>query len=181
METLSGVVATFDKAIVVRRDVDCFARIRDELVELTVEYGQVNLLEISINGYDDDNRSLYEVPEVNKWIKIINTRWPDFLFWLTPGSLWLCMLCLNPGMHPRLPDGRLQISLNIEELASQFAWSAIAAEKVLRNAGMPNEQIDRVAEQVNPNLLQMSQRKSIGRDYVLVHPKDGQVRIYQMV
>jgi hypothetical protein len=179
METLSGFMAEFDKAMVVHKDVAYFGRARDELIELTMQYGQLNLLDISIDGYNDDQRSLYEVPEVRRWIKIIETRWPDFLFWLTPGSLWLCMLSLNPVMYQRLSDGRLQITLDQESLIRQFVVSISAAEEVLSKAGMTVKQVDRVIEQANPNIVQMFERKSRGKDYILIYPRDGAIRIYK--
>ena len=178
METLSGFIADFDKAMVIHKDVSYFGPVRDDLINLTVEYGQLNHVEILIGGYNDDDRSLYEVPEVRRWIKLIHTRWPDLLFWLTPGSLWLCVLCLNPDMHKRLPDGRLQIALDTERLLGQFAASHLAGEEVLERAGMAEDRIDRASGQAKQNVLQMFDQKKLG-DYTVVYPKDGKVLIYR--
>src|SRR5262245_42939111 len=81
MDRLFGVIAEFDKAMIVHKDVRYFGSIRDELIDLTVKYRQLNHLEILIDGYDNDLRALYEVPEVRRWVKILHTTWPDFLFW----------------------------------------------------------------------------------------------------
>ena len=53
------------------------------VIELTVEYRELNHLELTVAGYDDDPRSLYEVPEVNRWMRLACKRWPDALFWMT--------------------------------------------------------------------------------------------------
>jgi hypothetical protein len=186
METLSGFIASFDKAMVVHKDLYYFGPVRDELIQLTAEYNQLNLLDLLIQGYDDDNRSLYEVPEVTRWIRMIYARWPDLLYWLTPTSLRVYMLCLNPSMHQRLPDGRIQIALDLEELSRQFVASAVADEKALSKAGMARDKIDPVSNQADRNLLKMFERISqgkdydFGKDYILIHPKDGKVRKYQM-
>ena len=179
METLSGFIAEFEKAMVVHKDVRYFASVRDDLIDLTVQYGQLNHLEILISGYDNDSRSLYEVPEVKRWIKMIHSRWPDWLFWLTPGSLWLCMLCLNPGMHKRLPDGRLQIAVDTEELLRQFAEVLVFGTEVLREFGMVDDQVNRASSQAQLNIVQMFNRKKLG-DYAVVHPKSGTVLTYRM-
>ena len=108
----------------------------------------------------------------------MHTRWSDTLFWLTPGSLWLCMLCLNTDMHKRLPDGRLQIALNTEQIFNQFAESLVAGAEVLRNANMAEDLVDRACDQAQQNLLQMLGRKKLG-DYVILHPKDGTILTYR--
>jgi|SRR5215831_293411 len=178
MYTLSGFIAEFDKAMVVYKDVSYFGPVREDLIALTVQYSQLNHLEILIRGYDDDVRSLYEVPEVRRWINILHTRWPDALFWLTPGSLWTSLLCLNPEMHKRLPDGRLQIALDTDHIYEQFAASVMAGDEVLREAGMAEDLVERACDQALKNLSQMFDRKQLG-DYVVVHPKDGKILTYR--
>ncbi len=82
MDTLAGLIADFDHAIIVHKDITYFGRVRKEISELTIEYGKLVHVEILVGGYNDDETALYEVPEVKRWIKLIHTRWPDTLMWL---------------------------------------------------------------------------------------------------
>lgn len=172
MDTLPGFIVTFDNDIVVHKDVSYFESTRRELIELTVEYRKLNHLELLIGGYDDDNRSLYEVPEVRRWIKLVHATYPDLLFWLTPGSLWIVTLSLNPSFHSRLPDGRLQIAFEPQALLPQFSESYVHAEEVLTKAGMKKKTLDVVKTRAQQNFSEMFERKLLGKDYVVVYPKE---------
>jgi hypothetical protein len=179
MEKLLGVIANFDHAMIIHKNVYYFGFVRSELIDLTVKHGQLNHIEIAIGGYNDDSRSLYEVPEVRRWIKMVHTRWPDSLFWLTPGSLWVWVLCLNPSMHERLPDGRMQVALDPKIIAPQFAASLAVGERVLRKGGMVKDQVDIAIDQAERNLMQMFERKKLGDDYTVAHPESGEVLYYK--
>jgi hypothetical protein len=179
MEKLFGVFANFDNAMILHKDVHYFGWVRSELIALTIKHGQLNHLEIAIGGYNDDNRSLYEVPEVRRWVKLVHREWPDSMFWLTPGSLWIWVLCLNPSLCERLPDGRIQIAMDTEIIVPQVAASFVAAEEVLSKGGMAEDQMHRVSKQAQRTLAQMFERKKPGEDYTLSHPDTGDVLYYK--
>jgi hypothetical protein len=178
METLPGVIAEFSRGMVVHKDVRYFGSIRDELIELTIAHGQLNHVEVLIDGYNDDDRSLYEVPEVRRWVKLVCEGWDDALFWLTPGSLWLFVLSLNPEMHSKLPDGRRQITLDTDAIIQDVVTGYAAAEETLEKAGMEEDLVAECTAQAQQNLMEMFQRKQLG-DYVVVHPKRGEVITYK--
>ena len=164
--------------MVLNKDVQYFESLRDDLIALTVEFGGLNHLEVFINGFDDDGRSLYEVPEVRRWVKLVESQWPDFLMWLTPGSLWWCLLCLNPAMHSRTPDGKIRIALDTDELAEQFTTSVAQGTVMLERSGLKTGQSQAIMGQALANLTQMFERKKLG-DYVVVHPKSRTVLTYR--
>lgn len=174
METLSGIIAEFDKPMILHQDVKYFGQVRDDLLKLTCTHRRLNMLEILVGGYDDDPRSLYEVPEVRRWFSLVYDTWPDLLFWLTPGALWVVGLSLNPEMHERLPDGRVRIQLDTERLNLQFVTSQVEGEAALKEAGLSDADVKRAGEQAQANLIQMYQRKQLG-DYVVVHPTSGEI------
>jgi hypothetical protein len=173
MEKLFGVISTFDNAMIRNKDTHYFGYVRADLIELTLKHGYLNHLEIAIGGYNDDSRALYEVPEVRRWVKQAHTVWPDSMMWMTPGSLWIWILCLNPGMHSQLPDGRNQIKMDMEIIIPQFAESLLAGEDVLSNAGMLEEQVKGVKVQAQQNFSHMLERKKPGEDYLLLNPEGG--------
>jgi hypothetical protein len=179
VDTVPGFIATFSRDMVVHKDTAYFGVTRRELIELTLEFGQLAQLELLISGYDDDNRSLYEVPEVNRWMRLVQGRWPDMLFWLTPGSLWTVLLSLNPSLHTRLPDGRLQIAIDPETLLVQLVESYAAAEDVLTTAGMKKKPLGAATSQAQQNFMHMLERKQLGTDYIVVHPKQKTIVKYE--
>jgi hypothetical protein len=178
MDTLPGVIAEFSRGMVVHKDVRYFGSIRDELIELTIAHGQLNHVEVLVDGYNDDNRSLYEVPEVRRWVKLVSERWDDALFWLTPGSLWLFVLSLHPEMQSKLPDGRRQIALDTDAIIQDVVTGYAAAEDALAKAGMAEDLVAECTAQAQQNLMEMFQRKKLG-DYVVVHPNSGEVITYK--
>jgi hypothetical protein len=175
MQELSGFIAEFDRAMVLRKEVGHFGSMREELIALTVETGGLNHLEVFIGGFDDDNRSLYQIPEVRRWVQLLERKWPDLLMWLTPGSLWWCLLCLNPGMHSRTPDGKTRIALDTDKLTEQFTSSVAQGAVMLERSGLKNGQSQAIMLQALSNLMQTFERKKLGDDYVVIHPKSGTV------
>jgi hypothetical protein len=178
MDQLSGFIAEFGKAAVIHKDTSDVAGVRDDLVALTIEYRKLCHLEISVTGYNEDPRALYDVPEVRRWVGVILKRWPDMLFWLTPGSLWVFMLSLNPDMNEPLPGGGHKISFDPEVIMGQVASSHVAAEDLLKKGGLTAAQIAPIAEAAQQNLLAMFKRKQFG-EYMVVHPKLNQVMTYR--
>jgi hypothetical protein len=178
METLSGFIAEFDKPMILHQDVRYFGQVHDDLLKLTLAHRRLNVLEILIDGYNSDPRSLYEVPEVRRWFSLVRKTWPDLLFWLTPGALWVVILSLNPDMHQRLPDGRARIELDPDRVNLEFATSQIKGEAALKKAGLSDADVTQAGEQAQANLIQMYQRKRLG-DYVVVHPTKGDITTYR--
>jgi hypothetical protein len=179
MQILPGVLACFDLQMVLHQDTQYFGWVRTELIDLTLRDGALNRVEVTIGGYDDDPRSLYEVPEVRRWVRQVQKEWPDAPFWLTPASLWLWMLCLNPQMFSRLPDGRLQIAMDTDQIIQQYQAVAISALELLLGRGLSDEAQAAVQQQAADNLHQTFERKKLGTDYGLVHPDTGQMVQYR--
>lgn len=40
-----------------------------------------------VNGYDDDPRALYDIPEVQSWMRKLDQEWPYWFFFLSPGNI----------------------------------------------------------------------------------------------
>ena len=55
-----------------------------------------------VDGYNDDPRELWEIPEVRHWIALLDARWPYWFFYLYPGhqsSLGFITFSLCPIVH----------------------------------------------------------------------------------
>jgi hypothetical protein len=179
METLAGVFATFDHAMILHQDPHYFGWVLTELLNLTVKHKKLHRLEFFIGGYNDDKRSLYEVPEVRRWIRLLQEGWPDSMMWLTPGSLWVWILSLNPKMCTRLPDGQMQIVLDPEIVIPQFAESLVAGEDALKRRGMSKGELKKILKDAQSTLDGLFQRKKAGTDYLVIHPETGEPRFYE--
>ena len=182
METLFGLVATVDKEMILHRDLALLDTARTELIKLTLEYRKLNHLELIVDGYNDDPRALYDVPEVNRWMRLAFARWPDLLFWLTPDSLWLVLLCLNPSMHEALPGHRVEVRMNLEALFPQLGESYAAACEVLRKRGLPEDAENNLVGEARENVWKLAKRQKLGNqfgtDYAVVYPKTREVRFF---
>lgn len=51
-------------------------------------------LSVSVSGYDDDPRELYEIPEVRRYLQGLDQEWPFWFFFLTPPSIQQVGMCL---------------------------------------------------------------------------------------
>ena len=179
MEQLAGVVASFDHAMILHQDTSYFGWVRTELVDLTARDGRLSRVEVALGGYDADPRSLYEIPEARRWIRQVQKAWPDAMFWLTPGSLWLWLLCLNPQMFERRPDGLVQVTLDPAIITGQFAQALAAGEQVLEARGVGALALQRIVDAARGTLQDMFERRKPGVDYTLLHPDTGDVVIYR--
>lgn len=178
MNRVPGFLAEFEKAAVLHNDVIDVSGVRDDLVALTVEFKTLCQLEIVVTGYNDDPRALYDVPEVRRWIGAIMKRWPDMLFWLTPGSLWIFLLSLNPEMVEVLPGHSHKIAFDTDSIAQQIATSHVAAESILKSNGLDGEQIAAISKTARENLFAMYERKRFG-DYNVIHPTHNKPITYR--
>lgn len=78
---------------------------------------------LSINGYDHDPRSLWDIPEVVLWFKTLHNQMPYAPFFLSPGSVQLYFAINQP--HARDKDDAQRV------LRSLFSTSAGAFENLL--------------------------------------------------
>lgn len=103
-------------------------------------------IEISVHGYDDDPRELYEIPEVLMFLHRLNEIWPYWMLFQHPNFSWLQILamCLSDGKKSNRGlvefDGEL-MSKHIErwfcalnELSHKFAISLEVNKSVSEKA-----------------------------------------------
>jgi hypothetical protein len=145
---------------------------------LTKETGELIRVEVLIGGYNDDPRSLYEVPEVRRWVKKILGRWPDTLLWLTPASLWYFVLSADATIFSRQADGQLKIEMDLQPVIRKIGDSISIGAETLRGAGMEEDAVDRVFAQGLENINRMIAARRFLEDYNVVHPKSGKPMLY---
>lgn len=71
-----------------------------------IKAGETNYskLVISIDGYNDDSRPLWQIPEVIKWFKELHLNHPYMPLFLTPGSVQVYFQVLIPIAKNIIPE-----------------------------------------------------------------------------
>jgi hypothetical protein len=69
-------------------------------------------------GYDDDEREVYQIPEIVDWVVRFNRKVPHSLFYMSklfPNSLAAYVLCLCANETPVsvLPNGQQHVSMKV--------------------------------------------------------------------
>ena len=73
------------------------------LPQIKSEDGNYSKMVISINGYDNDARPLWEIPEVVEWFKELHKEHPYMPLFLSPGSVQVYFQVLRPIAHSIIP------------------------------------------------------------------------------
>jgi hypothetical protein len=75
---------------------------------------RINQVAFSVDGYDDDARELFDIPEVRDYFRRVNELFPSFFYFLEPTSrhAWLGISCAKDS---RKIDGQIQIEFDKTE------------------------------------------------------------------
>lgn len=68
----------------------------------------------SIDGYNDDSRELYEIPEVRKYAEALLSKCPHFLIFFEPTDISWFLLCACIKTQPELVNSGTRINLNVD-------------------------------------------------------------------
>ncbi|CAE1140321.1 hypothetical protein [Xanthomonas euroxanthea] len=99
MENKIGLVNYWiDRTDIENKDIsNALAFLNDLVSSREVCMGMKERIEISIHGYDDDAREIYEIPEVVTFLKALDEEWPYWMLFQHPNFRWLQILavCLS--------------------------------------------------------------------------------------
>ena len=98
------------------------------------------------DGYDDDPRELFEIPEVRRYLKALDARWPYWFFFLSQAdeSIKLLESCLCdtieviPGVN----------SIDVEQLEKYLARHFSALNRYSESINLPESRIEEISEGV---------------------------------
>lgn len=82
-------------------------------------------VEITFNGYDEDSRELFEIPEVRQYMPLLDTALPEIFFFAwshdRASTLRTLVFCQTRILNKKIvsPDGRYKIEID-SEFVSQF-------------------------------------------------------------
>jgi hypothetical protein len=104
-------------------------------------------LDIAFHGYDQDQREVFEIPEVRKYVSLLDQEFPFWLFFLTKEKLGLqaIMLCFMP---PYLTEDARKTVLpeRLDQLLSGRWFPAM--NHICEVVGFSESQIERLTDDV---------------------------------
>lgn len=94
------------KDMVMKKDFSDLLKFIDSVSLPQIKSGNSNYskLVLTIEGYDNDSRSLWEIPEVVEWYKELHIKYPYIPLFLSPGSVHVYFMILKPIIRSIVPD-----------------------------------------------------------------------------
>jgi hypothetical protein len=103
-------------------------------------------IELSVHGYDDDQRELYEIPEVISFIRALDEAWPYWMLFQHPQFSWLQIMAICLSSPKRKKSGKITFDPEsmqqlmtkwfcaLNELCHKFAISLTVNKRVSAQA-----------------------------------------------
>ena len=105
----------------------------------------MNHLALFIEGYDDDPREIYAIPEVRKFYQQLWERWPYWLYFcnLDTENLMMMVMCCLDSLDALKVQGREQVQVSLEplEILQFISGGFVPMNEMCERAGMSERQI----------------------------------------
>jgi len=105
----------------------------------------MNHLALFIEGYDDDPREIYAIPEVRAFYQQLWQRWPYWLYFcnLDTENLMMMVMCCLDSMDALKVQGRDQVQVSVEplEILHFISGGFVPMNELCERAGMSERQI----------------------------------------
>jgi hypothetical protein len=116
---------------------------------LELEFAELETLErlqsqigLFIDGYNDDSRELWEIPEVRSYFQNLHSVWPYGLWFFNrqTATLQLLVLChINPTLKPNTKSGESTLSISCAQVSDFLSASAPATFSIPARLEWPQE------------------------------------------
>ena len=107
--------------------------------------GMINSLALMIEGYDDDPREIYAIPEVRTFYQQLWQRWPYWLFFcnLDTENLMMMVMCCLDSLDALKVQGKpqVQVQINPLEVVQFISGGFVPMNEMCERAGMSERQI----------------------------------------
>lgn len=101
------------------------------------------LLDFSVDGYNDDPRELYEIPQIRKWFEDLNEHFPYWFYFLSKRAKSLRLLATCLCSFEKASQG---ISLNSADLLRFIQNSFVGMNEICETIGMSELEIRRLSD-----------------------------------
>lgn len=102
------------------------------------------LLDFSVDGYNDDQRELYEIPEVREWFTELDRQFGYWFYFLSKKAKSLRLLAACLCKYEKTNDGA--VSIDSADLAGFVEASFIPMNEICNTVGMSELEILRLSE-----------------------------------
>lgn len=164
---LAGVLTAIPRSDVSSLDTTNLASVIEGVRRLTLASRRLHVIELSIDGYGDDPRELFEILEVVEWVKHARKQHEDLTFWLAPGALRIVLLCSLPGTWCRKADGRIEAEFSPKEVAEHLMMANVTAVMALAADGLPTDVTPAIAQEAARNVQDAMHGRSFGHGYIV--------------
>jgi hypothetical protein len=107
--------------------------------------GMMNSLALMIEGYDDDPREIYAIPEVRTFYQQLWQRWPYWLYFcnLDTENLMMMVMCCLDSLDALKVQGQpqVQVQINPLEVVQFISGGFVPMNEMCERAGMSEGQI----------------------------------------
>lgn len=107
--------------------------------------GMMNSLGIMIEGYDNDPREIYAIPEVRTFYQQLWQRWPYWLYFcnLDTENLMMMVMCCLDSLDAIKVQGQpqVQVQINPLEVVQFISGGFVPINEMCERAGMSERQI----------------------------------------
>lgn len=127
-------------------------------------------IELAIDGFNDDPRDLYQIPEASAWFKALFERNPDVVFWLSPGSLRLLLLTCIPGTWKQDTNGAIETFLDGAAISPKLheCWMQAFVLLTMGGLNINTSEFKAIADEVASLASDALRGHSLGREYAVV-------------
>ena len=106
--------------------------------------GMMNSLALMIEGYDDDPREIYAIPEVRAFYKQLWEVWPYWLYFCNLDTdLMMMVMCCLDSLDALKVQGKpqVQVQINPLEVVQFISGGFVPMNEMCERAGMSEGQI----------------------------------------
>lgn len=152
---IPGIYFSVSKEDVLKKDITTLKSTVDNTASLTAQHNKMFFIELMFDGFDEDTRPVYAIPEIISWIqKAKNELRGELAFWLTPGAMLRYYLTINPTWWKQLPNGSIEYEIG-SSIGSLHASSALAASTRLVKAGVALDNVSSLSMASIQNMQEM--------------------------
>lgn len=112
--------------------------------KLTKKYKE--RVDISVYGYDEDPRALYEIPEVRSWFRQLDQKFPFWFYFLSKQGGGIKLITLSICNYTLLDNG--QIMLDANNFQHFMEDHFIAMNRICESLGFDEEEIFNLSQRV---------------------------------
>ena len=164
---LQGFLFAVSKEEVQSLGTDTTASMVQTVRKLSLDTRTHHVIELSVHGYGDDPRELFEIPEVVRWFQHLLRTMDEVTFWLAPTPLRIALLCVLPNTWQRNTDGAVVVEFDPKVVMDRLMLNNVSAAMSLSADGLSLEDGKTFAEQAARNINDAMHGKSFGSGYIV--------------